>query len=538
MLIMEAMQLECHIGERCLFRLEEALRIHRQERVGIVGVNGAGKSTLMAVLAGRLQPDGGTVRRIGTLAEIRQEEEAGMLQDSANRLSGGERTRERIQRALQQQADLLLADEPTSHLDMDGIAALERALAEYTGAIVLISHDRALLDAVCTRIIEVEEGHIRQYKGNFSDYRVQKQARTDRAMVEYEHYAQEKRRLERAAIQKAESSRQMKKKPSRMSYKEANLGKERANSRQAKVDSAVQAIHKRIELLEVKEKPRVVDRPLFDMQVHAPIRSKEVFRVEQVGKQFGTRLLFEPLNASIRPGMRVALIGANGAGKTTLLRMLLDQEPQDGITRSPACKLGYYDQQLEGLQADRTILDEVKSISAYDEERIRTLLARMLLRREDVFKRIGDLSGGEKVKVALAKLFMSDSNVLLLDEPNNFLDLFAREELGQVLKEYPGTLLFSTHDRALVDEVATHLLLIEDKRWRWFQGSYSEYMEHRRQAESSGMDNTLQNEQLMRVNMELTELLGRLSTPSKHDSKTELEARFAELLAMKKSLTT
>ncbi|RKN78184.1 ribosomal protection-like ABC-F family protein [Paenibacillus ginsengarvi] len=584
MLRLEANQVERRIGDRLLFRIAGVLRLYEGERVGLVGVNGAGKSTLLSVLAGLEEPDGGTVARHGSVAVVRQLDEAGERAGTGPSeeslaggeteapegepsrpaeyatMSGGERTRWKWRQAMRKRAALLFADEPTSHLDTEGAAEVEEELRTYEGTVLLISHDRMLLDRVCTRILELEDGEVREYSGNFSEYRRQKELRRERALFEYEQYDKERKRLERAAVEKAESAKGMKREKTGKTNTEARLGKDQFNRRKSKVEKTAQAIRKRIEQLEVKEKPKSQEQPVFDIRYHKPIHAKEAIRLERVTRSFGARMLFRPFSCGITPGMRLGIVGPNGSGKTTLLQTIVRGEA--GVWTSAASQIGYFDQRLEGLDEERTVLGQVAESSDYPETSIRTALARLLMKRDDVFKPVSVLSGGEKVKAALAKLFMADCNVLLLDEPTNYLDIFARAKLAEVLREYPGTILFCSHDRFFLDEVATHLLVIENGEWTFEIGGYSEYRERKKKRHCLEMppegDAEAEKEKLaelvpaveyrerltpaereaetMRLELELTGLLGRLAAPGKHESKPELEAAYNECLGRLKQL--
>jgi macrolide transport system ATP-binding/permease protein len=586
MLRLEANQIERRIGDRLLFRVEGTLRMYEGERVGLVGVNGAGKSTLLSVLAGLEEPDAGTVVRHGTVAVVAQFDDPGpehfgcvtasadVPEDSMpleyGTMSGGERTRWRWEQALRKRAAILFADEPTSHLDSDKAAVVEEELRTYEGTVILISHDRALLDAVCTRILELEEGALRDYPGNFSEYLRLKELQREREWFEYDQYAKERKRLTIAAIEKAGQARSMKKKPTGKVDSEARLGKDQFNRRKSKVEKTVQSIQKRIDQLEVKEKPRNREQPVFDIRYHVPIHAKEAIRLERLERSFGSRQLFLPFSCSIAPGMRLGIVGANGSGKTTLLRAIVDAET--GVRLAAGCKIGYFDQRLDVLRDDCTVLEQVAETSEYPEAAIRTALARMLMKRDDVFKPAAVLSGGEKVKAVLAKLFMADHNVLLLDEPTNYLDIFAREKLAQVLKEYPGTIVFCSHDRHFLNELATHLLVIENGQWTFEYGGYTEYRERKRKRDRMNPNSTStpdtaglgkkngngvppattpnpgpdtdampmthadREDEIMRLEMELVGLLGRLSAPGKNDVKEELDKQYKQLTGRLKQI--
>lgn len=463
-------------GDRPIIHWEGKFTVYDGDRIGIVGVNGSGKSTLMKLLNGTIQPDEGSVSLSTSYAiieQLQQVQEDNQLITGENRsrwaipdhdgksFSGGEETRSRIASAMESEAPLLFADEPTSHLDHEGIVLLEKTLNHYPGAILLISHDRELMDAVCTIILEVEEGKVTAYTGNYSDYQHQKAINLKRAQFEYEHYREEKQRLEQAARHKEEQARKQKSKPSRMSHKEARLGKAKGQNAKAKVIRSAKAVLSRVEALEVKDRPILPEPVKFDVSAHIPIASKEILKLEEASITIEGRELFHPVSFTIRPCMKTAVLGPNGCGKSTLLQAIMNGG--EGIQTAPRCRMGYYDQKLEHLIATDTVLQTVSKYSRYSESQLRNLLARLGFRKDAVFKRIEQLSGGEKVKAALAQLFFGEYNLLLLDEPTNYLDAITREQLEAVLNSYPGALLFSTHDRRLVRSIASHYLVYEEK---------------------------------------------------------------------------
>lgn len=536
MLLLEAHGLEKSWGDRLLFTQAEPLKLYRGDRLGIVGRNGCGKTTLLRMLAGLCEPDKGWVKRYGSSAVIAQTEDG----PGATTLSGGERTRRRIQEALQHRVPILFADEPTSHLDLAGISLVERELTPYDGLVVLISHDRELLDGVCTQILEIEEGKITVTPGGYSAYRELKIRRRERDVFEYEQYAKEKDRLEQAAREISARTVGMRKPPKRMSVKEARLGSEKARQKQAKVHQAAKAIERRMEMLKPVEKPREAPEVRFDVNGFVPLHGKTALRIEGISKRYGAKTLFDNVTLAIEPGSKIALIGPNGAGKSTLLEMIRTEEA--GIRLAGSGKIGYFHQTFGQLDVNRSVLDNVRSDSPYPESFIRTVLARLLFRREEVMKPVGVLSGGEKVKTALAKVFLSGCNIMLLDEPTNYLDIASREQLEEVLKAYPGTVLFASHDRRLIRGLASRLLVFDNGGIRLFNGTYSELTEkpmtqrsdHKPDVVSEAAGNTA--ELRMQLEMELAEVLGRLSVPRKGDVKEEWEARYRALLVELRSL--
>jgi macrolide transport system ATP-binding/permease protein len=546
LLLLEANHIKKYYQDRLILDLEE-LKVYDRDRIGIVGVNGAGKSTLMSILSGQLETDEGHVQcnvKVSSIHQFGSAEHNVEINASNSRwkldlenfghLSGGEKTRLQIANAFGNNSKLLFADEPTSHLDLAGIEMLEGEFKQFNGAVLLISHDRTLLDKVCTKIIEVEAGQIKEYLGNFSDYRKQKSHQVERANFEYDQYVKEKKRLEEAAQEQSQAASSMRKAPKRMGLSEARLHKNKTASKRARVDKAAKAIESRVEQLEVKEKPRELATVQFDVEYFSPIHGKSAVQLERVSKQFDTKLLFKDFSCIVKPGSKTALIGPNGAGKSTLMKMILNQET--GVRTSLSAKVGYFDQTLSGLDEDKTILENVIEDSPYPEVMIRTVLARLLFKSEDVFKRVSVLSGGEKVKVALAKVFLGNFNILLLDEPTNFLDIFTHEELENVLKAYPGTILFATHDRSLMNSLADYVLVFNNGKIEFFDGNYEQYQKNKEKPS----DTTTQHlgQELLKIENELTEVIGRLSMPAKGDSIEQLEERYQFLLREKRRLNS
>ncbi|WP_124727153.1 ribosomal protection-like ABC-F family protein [Staphylospora marina] len=524
MFVLEARGLKKWFGDRMVFSVDH-LQIETGGKIGVVGVNGAGKTTLLRVLAGFLEPDEGTVHVRGTVAWIPQEDEIG---NGGSTLSGGERTRRKITAALAEKPAMLIADEPTSHLDLESTEWLEKELRRFPGALLLVSHDRELLDAVCDRILEVEAGKVRLYPGNYGDYLRQKEERLQRERFEYERYVSEKKRLTEVMRAKKQKAASMKNPPKGMSPSEARLisNKNKANAAVAKMERQAKALKTRIEKLEKKEKPVELPDVTFDLQAFRPIEGKHALQLEHVGKRFGKKRLLEDFSCSLPTGKKVALLGKNGAGKSTLLRMIAERE--DGVHLPPSARIGYFHQHLAVLDETRSILENVKENSPFSEELIRTVLARLLFRREQVHMPVHLLSGGEKVKVALARLFLSEANLLLLDEPTNFLDLRSRQALEQVLKAHPGTIVFASHDRRLIRSLADQLWVLEDGIITVFDGRFDEYAERR--AKTGHVGRAEQRERLLALEREWTEVLGRLSVPQKGDDREELERRATELL--------
>ena len=519
-----------------------SFKINEHDRIGLVGPNGVGKSTLLNILAGYEEADEGSLTftrgaRIGYLAQdadfqpentLREEmltvfdqvrawerelselalqlasdeaqadqqlhaellaryadlqhqfEHAGgytyenkvaqvldglgfsreQQAASVMHLSGGQRTRAALGKLLLQEPDLLLLDEPTNHLDLASLEWLETYLNAWKGAMVVVAHDRYFLDRVISRTIELAFEHIEEYAGNYTTYLRLRAERMERRLREYE--------AQQAQIAHTEEFIRR--------YKAGQRSRE-ARGRQKLLDR-----------MERVERPQ--DFAAMHFEFNTVINSGQLVLSTQkliVGypaRQPGEEpvVLARVADLELLRGERVGLLGPNGAGKTTLLRTIIGElAPFSGsVTLGHNVRIGYYSQTHEGLNLERTIVDEIRQVSALSEDGARGFLSRFLFSGDDVFKPIGTLSGGERSRVALAKLTLQGSNFLVLDEPTNHLDLQSRQFLEEILDEFEGTLLFVSHDRYFVDSLASKVWVIENGVLIPYQGNYTEYRTRRR----------------------------------------------------------
>lgn len=512
------------------FHLEE------KEKMALIGMNGAGKTTLFNILLGNLDPDEGQVylrkdAEIGYLPQVAEYDSDSCIEDEllkvfqpliemekrmrlleekmqhdtseslmnsyaelmrvfeqkdgyafrskvrgvlnglgfdekeyslpVHLLSGGQKTRVMLGKLLLQDPDILFLDEPTNHLDIESLTWLESYLTAFRGACIIISHDRYFLDRLCTKTMEIENGVATVYNGNYSYYIEAKDFRRKIAIREYE-------------AQQTEIKRQ-----------EAIIRDLRGRG-QEKFIRRAQSREKALDKMELKDKPVDLQK---SMRLHftPAIESGEVVLTStQLRMGFDGRDLFRNMDFQIRKGERVALIGANGIGKTTLFKLIMGQlaplygDLRKGVNVFP----GYYDQTQENLSPDKSILYEI--YDAYPNltiPEIRNILGCFLFRGEDVFKEIRNLSGGEKARVSLCKIMLSNANFLLLDEPTNHLDIASREVLEQNLTSYEGTLFFISHDRYFINQVATRILELRVDQAVPYLGNYDFYVEHRRMEE-------------------------------------------------------
>jgi pleuromutilin/lincosamide/streptogramin A transport system ATP-binding/permease protein len=404
---------------------------------------------------------------------------------------------------------------------------LEKKLKGFKGAFVIVSHDRAFLDAVCTSIWEIDDGKLRVYKGNYRDYEEQKGLEQRQQKAAYEKYESKKKQLEEALKLKEKKAQRATKAPKKVSKSEAKItgAKPYFAKKQKKLQQAGKAIETRLEKLEKVEKVKETPPLKMNLPHEETFKDRIILRVQDVKGVIGERVLWNETSFHVRGGEKVAIIGPNGSGKTTLVKKIINHD--EGMTISPSMKIGYFSQSLNIVDVEQSILENVRSTSKQDETFIRTVLARLHFFKEDVYKRVGILSGGERVKVAFAKLFLSDINTLLLDEPTNFLDIEAATALESLLKEYKGTVIFVSHDRRLIEKIATRILAIRNKEIELFEGTYHQY----KNIEKQKKRNTNEDNRLV-LQTKISEVLSRLSI----EPSEELEKEFQLLIEEKRKL--
>lgn len=516
-----------HVLKAASFHIEE------REKTAIVGINGAGKSTLLKIIIGYLSADDGQViitrgKSIGYLAQhqemttgntifdelltVKQDilaiesrmreleqsmkhaegdtlaalmntydrlnhtfeqqngyawksEITGVLKGlgfaesdfskPVDTLSGGQKTRVSLGKLLLSRPDIILLDEPTNHLDMDSIAWLETFLMNYQGAIIIVSHDRYFLNRVVTKIVEIDQGIVTTFSGNYSDY------------------AQKKKALREAALQAYLNQQQ------EIKHQEEVIARLKSFNREKSIRRA-ESREKMLDKIEVLDKPT---EARTDMHIELEPRypsGNDVLSVSRLSKAFPSQTLFCDLHFEIKRGERVALIGQNGTGKTTILKILNGVIPADAgeFQLGARVKIGYYDQEHHVLHMDKTVFEELSdAYPTLTNTKIRNVLAAFLFTGDDVFKQIKDLSGGERGRVSLAKLMLSEANFLILDEPTNHLDIVSKEILEHALTHYTGTVLFVSHDRYFINMTATRILDLADKTLTSYIGNYDYYIE-------------------------------------------------------------
>lgn len=518
-----------HVIKNASFHVEDF------EKAAIVGINGAGKSTLLKIIVGQLPADSGLVtfakdKSFGYLAQhqavdsentifdelltvkrevleleasIRQceldmkgadgealelllkkytdmthrfeaingyaykSEITGILkglgfneedfEKKVAALSGGQKTRIALGKLLLQNPDLIILDEPTNHLDLNSIAWLETYLLNYKGAVIIVSHDRYFLDKIATKIIEIDNGVVSSFNGNYSDYAVQKEHLRTEQMNAYLNQQRE------------------------IKHQEAVIDKLKQFNREKSIKRA-ESREKMLDKIERLEKPAEVNTDMKLTLTPHMTSGNDVMQIQELSKSFGSNTLFENISFEIKRGEHVAIIGDNGTGKTTLLKIINELIPADKgtIKLGANVEIGYYDQEHHVLHMDKTLFDEISDDYPYlTNTEIRNTLAAFLFTGEDVFKKISALSGGERGRVSLAKLMLSEANFLILDEPTNHLDITSKEILETALNAYEGTVLYVSHDRYFINKTASRILELTHRDFINYIGNYDYYLEKR-----------------------------------------------------------
>ena len=481
-MLLEINDIEKSYRERKIVSLKK-LTLDFGDKITVVGKNGAGKTTLLRMIAGQIAPDAGRIRssgRVGVIAQLGRTDPADVDARIAGRLgidrqcvySGGEKTKQRIAAALSQPCDILLADEPTTNLDINGIQHVQAMLGGFKGGLLLVSHDRELLASVCNKVLEIDRGACTLYHCGYDEYVDAKAQAVLHDRRRYEQYAAERKRLGRVADEKARSAARVRRAPRRMGNAEARLHKMGDQRAKASLQRSASAARTRLDQLEKVEKPWEQRPIVFDVPRRA-VHSPWLVTAADVSKAYGGRMVLDRCAFNIPNGKKTALIGKNGSGKTTLLDMIC--RGADGISRSRTLRIGYFRQDLGGIDEGASVLQNAMDESIYGQQFVRTVLARLLFHRSDIDKRAGLLSGGERIKLAIAKILLSDYNLLVLDEPTNYLDIESRVALEAVLAAYDGAVLFVSHDRAFLHSVADRIICIEDGCTSTFEGGYDAF---------------------------------------------------------------
>ena len=539
-------KLKKYYNDRLVLDIDK-FEILEDEKIGLVGANGAGKTTLIKALIGKIEIDEGQIYLTNSYSYISQNENLDIESGNSKiksmlnapdkfeeHLSGGEKSKLKIATALKEQKKLVILDEPTSNLDQKSISILEEMLKKHKGSLLLVSHDRDFLDALCNKIVELEDGKIKIYNGNYTTYLKIKEEERNRQEFEYEQFVSEKKRLEAAKTQKMNLSNGIRKTPKRMGNSEARLHKMGGQKGKKNLDGNVKAIQSRIDKLEIKERPKSINQIKIYIKDGLEIVSKNLVEINDLTLSVNGDILLDNVSFKVKRNKKIALIGENGCGKTTLIKEIIkNNNPKVKI--NPRVRIGYFDQSQEILDNEKSILDNIKKDSSFDETFIRINLNLFGFKGDDVYKKVGILSGGEKVKVSLCKIILEDNNFLILDEPTNYLDIVSIKALEESLQNTDKTMLIVSHDRAFINTVCNYIIEIKNNKIEEFNGNYKQYIEHKdnRNIKSSNKKN---NEEILLLENKMSRIISMLSTESNENKKEEYEQEYKLTLAKLKAL--
>lgn len=540
--------LKKYYGDRLLLDIDK-FELSEKDRVGVVGENGVGKTTLLKIIMGESKADEGSVNLTDSYSYISQNEDE--YEECGNSkvksifkapdkyedyLSGGEKVKIRVVNALSENKSLIIADEPTSNLDRESINILEEMLKKYNGAILLVSHDRNFLDNICNKIIEIDDGKLTYFKGGYSDYLNQKEEDTKVKKREYEKYIHERSRLESVIAEKEVLRDRIHKAPKGMGKSEAKTIKMGDQRGKKNIENNIKSVEKRIEHLEVKILPKEREKIIININEGAEVTAKNLIQIKDCTLSVGEKKLFDNITFNIKNGYKVAIIGKNGCGKTTLLNSIIANEV-DGINISKSVKIGYFDQNQNILEYKKTILENVKEDSKWDESFIRINLSEFGFKNNSVNKKVEELSGGERVKVAICKIILSNNNLLILDEPTNYLDIKTIEALEEALINTNKTVIVVSHDIRFLSNVCNYIIEIKDKKIIEFEGKYDDYME-RLNKNISSIDKKHKDDDLLLLENRLSEVITLLSIESNDENKKKLDVEYFELMGKIKKIKT
>lgn len=461
----------------------DELIVYEGERIGLVGSNGSGKTSLLNILSDKLKPSGCQIVNNGNVVLIPQvlpkqnfdinkfDYWTSIWQinyKNYDQMSGGEQTRYRISQAFVENAVCILADEPTSHLDKNGVELLIQQLEYFPGVLIIVSHDRYFLDSMVHKIWEIKNNHIKEYYGNYSDYIEQKRTEREKQEKEYQIYIEERQRLEQSVKFKKKQannldSKQIGKPPKDKSQMGGRLSMQKpVGSKEKSINKVAKSIEKRLENLEEVILPSKETKIVFRQSKAIKLYNDYPIMGDNINKKLGEYHLFDDTSIIIPLAKKVAIIGDNGVGKTTLLRMILSDDK--AFTIAQKARIGFFEQQNYVSASKKVLLEFLLDDSDYKPNELIAMLVQMGFEKDDIRKSLFQLSGGELTKLMLLKVLSGEYNILIMDEPSTFLDTYAVNALETMMKEYKGTILFVTHDKTLINNVADIIYEIKDRK--------------------------------------------------------------------------
>lgn len=533
------------------------------EKVGLVGLNGAGKTTLVNIITGNLSYDSGCIlwnKKSVNIGYVKQDSSyiksidcvennteflkiASILglekvneynSDKLNNLSGGERTKVALSKVWSSNPDFLILDEPTNHLDYNGVQYLIKDIKSYKGTVLVISHDRYFLDQCTDKILEIEDGNINKYNGNYTFYREEKSRRYQAKLKEYSIQQETKKKINDQISTLKNWSNKAHDESRKKAISSGNKmgGKEYYRAKAKKKDNQIKSRIKNLEKIDIKgaQKPKEEKRIDFKLQ-KAILKGTRVAEAVDISKSFDKKSVFTKSSFYISRGERVGIWGNNGCGKTTLLKILIgEQKPDTGhVFFSSSSNVGYLSQNISDLDIESTVLSIFKIESVQQNRDLMNSLFNMGFNQKMLNQQIKTLSFGEITRLRIAKLILNECDVLILDEPLNHLDIHSREKLEQVLEDYYGTIIVVSHDRYMLQTICNKLLVFNDKKILRVEYNLNEYLEQQKKVYKPSKNKL---EQKMLIENELSYIIGELSKISKDSAKyKELDQRYNKLLS-------
>lgn len=514
--------------------------IESGKKIGIVGSNGAGKTTLADIITNTVKPTSGQLLWQYSGMDIGYMKQATEYLDLEQTLSGGERTKKLLTQLLYSKKDFLVLDEPTNHLDYEGVKWLIKQIKAFKGTVVIISHDRFFLDQCIDSTMEIDQGKIINYNGNYSYYREEKQRQYENQL----HLFMEQEKLKSQIRGQIEELKGWSEKAHRESRKKAIAtgnkfgGKEYNRVKAKKMDKAVKSRIKRLEKIEVGGliKPEEEIKVLFQLEATKKV-GDTILQAKDIRKFYGNKLIFNQSSFYVKRGEKIGVYGVNGCGKSTLVKAILKQIPLEGEIRiSQERKIGYISQDVLDIKEEKSILQVFEATNKEEERQIRMALVQMGFSNDRLYDKVEVLSLGERMKLKLLLLIRQGCEVLILDEPTNHIDLHVREQLEETLKDYNGTLILVTHDRYMLEQLCDKLLVFENQIIRRYEYGIREYLERKEQKqvaqdEAHRKEMKSNKEDKMLLENEIAYIIGQLSREKQGTPMyEELDNKYQELI--------